>query len=394
MSERKSAFLFCGFVLSACLITAATTAFLMTNASCRTQFQLINTLCNNIIEKQPETGQIVFTALKDSINSAGSSSDTDTLLSYGYRPSDFLTAAQRYSPAFAGIGFLSGICILLGSFYMRHRKECLRIKALTSYLEHINTKNFGVLLPTKEDEFSKLQDEIYKTVTMLHQTRDEALKAKNNYAKNLSNISHQLKTPITAISLSTQMLGEKTSEEYVTQILRQLSRLTHLEESLLLLSRIDAGTLPLEKVSVDVFTLLTLAGDNLQEIMTESDVFLDIPELGEMQIMVDPDWTMEAVMNIVKNCMEHTPSGGTIHCTYSENPLYTQMLIQDEGPGFAKEDIPHLFERFYRGKNTRSEGIGIGLSLSKEIIEKQNGTIRAYNIPEKGACFEIRFYCH
>lgn len=98
-------------------------------------------------------------------------------------------------------------------------------------------------------------------------------------------------------------------------------------------------------------------------------------------------------MNLMKNCMEHD-RGGTVRCSYGQNPLYTEILIWDEGEGFAKEDLPHLFERFYRGKNAGEGGIGIGLALSKELIERQNGIIRAKNIPGGGACFEIRFYSH
>ena len=98
-------------------------------------------------------------------------------------------------------------------------------------------------------------------------------------------------------------------------------------------------------------------------------------------------------MNLMKNCMEHNP-GGTVHCSYGKNPLYTEILIWDDGEGFAKEDIPHIFERFYRGKNAGEGGIGIGLALSKEVIERQNGTIQAKNKPDGGALFEIRFYSH
>ena len=103
---------------------------------------------------------------------------------------------------------------------------------------------------------------------------------------------------------------------------------------------------------------------------------------------------MEAFMNLFKNCMEHTPAGGTVYCSYEQNPLYTQVRIWDTGTGFAKKDIPHLFERFYRGENAKSSGIGIGLAISKAIIERQNGTISANNLPEGGASFEIRFYSH
>ncbi len=152
-----------------------------------------------------------------------------------------------------------------------------------------------------------------------------------------------------------------------------------------------------QKEDVDVFTLLVLAADNLQELFADSGTSIDIPESGEMAVTADLNWTMEAVMNVMKNCLEHN-AGGTVHCSYGQNPLYTEILIWDEGEGFAKEDIPHLFKRFYRGKNAdaggniRGGGIGIGLALSKEIIEHQNGTIRAKNLPDGGACFEIRLY--
>ena len=204
--------------------------------------------------------------------------------------------------------------------------------------------------------------------------------------------SHQLKTPITCISLIVQMAKEFMGETRATEIERQLNRLTHLEESLLLLSRIDAGTLTFDRKPTDVFTILSLASDNLYELFLQNGVLIDIPEMGEMNINVDLNWTMEAVMNLMKNCMEATETGTAVHCSYEKNPLYVQMRIWDEGEGFTKEDLTHLFERFYRGEKTKNTGIGIGLSLSKAIIEMQNGIIRAFNLPKGGACFEIRFY--
>ncbi|MBD5501999.1 MAG: HAMP domain-containing histidine kinase, partial [Lachnospiraceae bacterium] len=282
------------------------------------------------------------------------------------------------------------------------KTEAKRIEVLSDYLEQVNTGKAVVLSVSGEDIFSKLEDEIYKTVTFLYQTKDAAVQVKNDFAENLSNIAHQIKTPITAISLSLQTLSERAIQnEYekskLEQIQKQLIRLTHLEESLLVLSRLDAGTLMFQKEDVDVFTMLVLAADNLQELFADSGTSIDIPELGEVLITADLDWTMEAIMNVMKNCMEHN-MGGTVHCSYEQNPLYTEILIWDEGNGFSNEDIPHLFKRFYRGQNAsvgdniRSSGIGIGLALSKEIIEHQNGIIRAENLPDGGACFEIRLY--
>jgi len=300
-------------------------------------------------------------------------------------------------------GFLMGALLFLFISLYRNRKETARIRALTDYLEQASAGRAAILSANGEGEFSKLEDEIYKTVTFLYQTRESAVQTKNDFAENLSNIAHQIKTSITAISLSLQTVREDYSESKLEQIQRQLTRLARLEEALLILSRLDAGTLVLQKQEVDVFTLLVLAADNLQELLTQTGTSVDIPELGEMAVTADLDWTMEALINVMKNCMEHNP-GGIIHCSYGQNPLYTEILIWDEGDGFVKEDMPHLFERFYRGRNARKssldggnsalDGIGIGLALAKEIIERQNGLIRAKNMPDGkgGACFEIRIY--
>lgn len=280
-----------------------------------------------------------------------------------------------------------------GGLLRRRRSMRRRLQELTAYLEQANAGKAPVLSALGEDELSKLEDEIYKTVTYLYQTREEAVRAKNEFAHNLSNIAHQIRTPITAISLCVQTMEGEAGKAEREQIQRQLMRLTHLEEALLLLARLDAGTLVLERKETDVYTLLALAADNLQEIFAQSGVSVDIPELGETAVKVDLDWTMEAVMNLMKNCAEHN-AGGCVHCFYEQNPLYTEILVRDEGAGFAGEDMPRLFERFYRGRNAGEGGIGIGLALAKEIIERQNGTIRAKNPPEGGACFEIRFYRH
>lgn len=397
-------------ILSVSLTASTLTAFLMTEFQSRAQFQMLETICTHILEHQPEAEQAVFLALKEYKKQHKNPKEKSLLENnfilsdYGYNQLDFSQSMHQHSLIIAALGFIFGVLLFLATFWHWRRKETSRIKALADYLERANTGSPGLLFEAGEDEYSKLKDEIYKTVTMLYQTREAALEAKRHFAENLANIAHQLKTPITAVSLSTQMLKSRACEgyeknknyslQYLQQIERQLHRLTHLEEALLLLSRIDAGTLTLNKGTVDVFTLLMLAADNLQEVSRQAGVSLIIPEFDEMEITADLDWTMEAVMNLFKNCIEHTPSGKTVVCSCAQNPLYTEIQIRDEGSGFAKEDIPHLFERFYRGQNAGKNGIGIGLSLAKEIIESQNGTLRAGNHPKGGAYFEIRFYSH
>ena len=403
MNRRKNLVILFGFVAAVSLISSAVTVMLISCRYSRLQFDLVNVICGEVLEQEPEMKHIVSAALKEYTGgNADGVAMGDVLSVLGYDISDFSDSSVIYDIMFATTGFLAGIFLFAMTYAFRNKTEAKRIEELSDYLEQVNMGKAVVLSASGEDLFSKLEDEIYKTVTFLYQTKDAAVQAKNDFAENLSNIAHQIKTPITAISLSLQTLSEMPmKKEYekdrMEQIKKQLNRLIYLEESLLVLSRLDAGTLMFQKEDVDVFTLLVLAADNLQELFADSGTFIDIPESGEMAVTADLNWTMEAVINVMKNCMEHN-AGGTVHCSYGQNPLYTEILIWDEGDGFAKEDIPHLFQRFYRGKNAdaggniRGSGIGIGLALSKEIIEHQNGTIRAKNLPNGGACFEIRLY--
>lgn len=314
--------------------------------------------------------------------------------------------------------------LFLAVYLVGKRRRRKRIEELTAYLENVNVSGEGTILQ-KEDEFSLLQDEIYKTVTTLYRTREAALEAKENYAENLANIAHQLKTPITVSFVSLQLMQEQegkagnkevqhsavqpnTTQQSVAQhnavqhntaqhcenIRRQLERLNTLEEALLQLSRIDSGTLKLQHVQVDIFTVLTIAADMLYELTAKKQITVVIPEGEHAMIWGDREWTMEVFCNLMKNCVEHTPVGGVISCEYSQNPLYTEVRIWDNGDGFEEEDLPYIFQRFYRGKNAAGTGIGIGLALSKAIVELQNGTITARNLHDGGACFEIRFYSH
>ncbi len=403
MNSRKNSIVIIGFVISVSLLASSLAVMFVSRRDGRRQFELLNAVCGEAAERDPGTRKIIAAALKEytrvqrSAPSYGAaenhSFDEDILTALGYRASDFTNPSYRQNVFFAIMGFLAGVTLFLLTFLYRNRKEAVRIRALADYLEQVNMGKAVVLSTSGEDDFSKLEDAIYKNVTYLYQTKDAAVQAKNEFAKNLSNIAHQIKTPIAAMSLSLQMIEQEQKIDCVKQLEKQLLRLTHLQEALLVLSRLDAGVLKLQRRETDVFTLLVLAADNLEELSACSGVSVDIPELKEAAVLVDLDWTMEAVMNLMKNCMEHT-RGGSIHCSYEQNTLYTKILIWDDGEGFAKEDIPRLFERFYRGRNAGGDGIGIGLALSKELIERQNGTIRAKNMPGGGACFEIRFYSH
>ncbi|WP_373219245.1 sensor histidine kinase [Ruminococcus sp. 5_1_39BFAA] len=358
-------------------------------------FERVSKFCEIIIEGHPEAEGQVLSALKKYHTLADQEvKESRFLEQYGYRNHEFFEDVPWNFLIPSVVLILLVICGVLFAIWYLNRRNRMRIAELTRYLEQVNVGAAGTVIQMKEDEFSHLQDEMYKTVTSLYQTREAAVQEKANFADNLANIAHQLKTPITAAFLSLQLMKKTTPNVYGEQIERQLERLNRLEESLLTLSKIDAGTLHLEFSQVDIYTALNLAAENLNDLLMKENISVDIPDNGCIEIYGDMEWTMEALMNLVKNCMEHSKHGGTIHCDYSSNPLYVEILIWDDGEGFRAEDIPYLFERFYRGKGAAGNGIGIGLSLARSIFELQNGNITARNLWSGGACFEIRIYAH
>ena len=393
MNGRKNVWIMFGFVLSVSLMVSALSVLTVSGCYSRLQFNLLNSVCSEILEQEPGTEQVLSAALK--AYAAGipdHAAKGDILTGLGYRISDFASLSYRQSLLCAAAGFLAGTLLFILTFFVRNKKENRRIRAVTEYLEQVNTGKAAILSPSGEDEFSKLEDEItisIKTVTFLYQTKDTAVQAKNRFADNLWNIAHQIKTPITAISLSVQMMRE--DGRHREQIRSSLGGLRIWRKRCLYCRGWTQAHCFYRKVRRMFLPCLCLLPTTCRSSLRRP-AFLLIFRSWEMQVFVDPDWTMEAVMNLMKNCMEHGEAHGTIHCSYEQNPLYTQILIWDEGKGFSGEDIPHLFERFYRGQNAGEGGIGIGLALSKEIIEAM--TIRAGNRQEGGACFEIRFYSH
>lgn len=377
-------------VMAAFLAAAALLTVLMGGYFAERQFDLLGEVCREVVQQSPQSGSAVVNALKNA-GEAGERTGAEYLQGYGYSADDFDKGYSRMYAA-AGTGFLAACLLFLSAFFLERRRMARQVEELIRYLEQTGTGQQGLLGRRREDAFSGLRDEMYKTVTALQQTRDRARETKNMFAANLANIAHQMKTPVTAISLCIQRMKEKNTLEYLASVERQIDRLTRLEEALLLMSRMDAGALEFQKKEVDVFTVLEMAAENLEDLSLRKKVAVHVPEQPPVCAWLDPDWTVEAVMNLMKNCLEHSPEGGAVCCDWEDNPLYVRIRIWDEGKGFSGKDLPHLFERFYRGEEAGRDGIGIGLYLAKEILEAQNGALEAYNRPGGGACFEIRLY--
>ena len=395
MNERRKQGILLLFPVVVLLLGIIFTTTLLYHTYRQIAYQHISAFCEILLENSPEAEPQLLSSLKEYHSlSEQEIAENNYLGMYGYRAGEFCKELPTHTFILPVMLFLtvSGAFVLTAWLFRRRSQK--RIVDLTEYLERVNIGAGGTLIQTQEDDFSRLQDEIYKTVTTLYQTREAAVSAKKNFAENLANIAHQLKTPITAAFLSLQLMKKETANEYANQIEKQLDRLNRLEESLLMLSKIDAGTLLLKHERVDLYTALNLAAENLNDLLQDSRSSIEIPENGCIEFFGDLEWTMEAFINLMKNCMEHSQPGGIVHCDYSGNPLYAEIQIWDDGTGFDTEDLPHLFDRFYRGRRAVGNGIGIGLALARSIFELQNGTITAYNRRNGGACFEIRLYSH
>lgn len=248
---------------------------------------------------------------------------------------------------------------------------------------------------SREGELGILQSEIRKMTTCLRWQKQSLINDKMYLANSIADISHQIRTPLTSVNLlvsnlSKPDLTEKERREISHELYGMLSGIDRLITALLKISKLDSGTVTFACETVPLKALIKKA---LSPLLISAELKNQtISVEAEGNFFGDVDWTAEAVTNVVKNCMEHTPESGTIKVKATENALFSQIIISDNGAGISKEDLPHIFERFYKGKNSDSKGFGIGLALSRTIISSQNGTIKAENATPVGALFTIRFY--
>ncbi len=281
----------------------------------------------------------------------------------------------------------------LSSTYKRYKK----IYNLSADIDKIlHCENLKISLDKyAEGELGVLQSEIHKMTIHLNEQRQLLQNDKIHLADSIADISHQIRTPLTSINLLVQLLSEPSiSEEKRMKLTRELldllSRIDWLITTLLKISKLDAGTVEFTREKISLSELINKSVSPLLIPIELRSQVIDIEADGEF--FGDLKWTQEAIVNIVKNCMEHTQIGGKIKVSASENALYSEITISDNGNGINDDDLPHIFERFYKGKNSDSSSFGIGLALARMIITKQNGTIKAENDSDGGARFILRFY--
>ena len=291
------------------------------------------------------------------------------------------------------------IYILMIFWYLKiyKKREEDKIRLITNYLKEINNHNYNLDINNYyEDEFSYLKDEIYKTAISLNEQTINLENDKNNLKKSLEDISHQLKTPLTSITLMTDKIlsgnmDKKETHDLLTNIHRKVVNTNFLVYSLLKLSLLDTNTIEFKKEKINLKKLLDGIKDNLGVISDLKNVGLDIVCDSTISIMGDETWESEALTNIIKNGIEYSKEDGKVEIIVQDNELFTKITIKDYGLGMSDEDKKNIFKRFYKGSNSSSNSFGIGLSLAKQIIEKDNGNVSVTSTLGVGTVFTIRY---
>ncbi|MCR5208986.1 MAG: HAMP domain-containing histidine kinase [Lachnospiraceae bacterium] len=288
-----------------------------------------------------------------------------------------------------GAGITSGFSIIT-------QRRYAAIDSLNTYLVKVlaGDETPGIL-DQEEGELSLLRTNICKATSTLNHQKELLSKDKVALSNAIADISHQLKTPLTSMIVMNDLLKTEDDDKKKMEFLKtqsdQLDRMNWLIQTLLKLSKIDAGTITMKQEEI--------RGEQLiNEIIKPFEILMElknincIKHISDFSFRCDRDWTVEAVQNIVKNCIEHMESGGALSISTSDTNICNEILIEDTGCGIAEKDIPHIFERFYKGKNAGKDSVGIGLALSKTIIDGQHGDIIVESTEGEGTKFTVRFY--
>ena len=275
---------------------------------------------------------------------------------------------------------------LFALYYFLKTREKKRIKELENLIDRLGEKNYSI--PMVQDEFSILEDKIYKIFIELVEARELVEKNSKKQTQNLEDIAHQIKTPITSMFFDLEMIDkDEDNKKEIEGLELQLERLNSLADILLKLSSLDANVDKMEKNEVLISEIIEYALDILRKSIDEKNIKI-IFDYEDSEIKVDYYWVSEALINIIKNALNREETT-KIKISTNKNPIYTEIIIEDDGGGIKEENFKKIFERFY--KSPDSKGFGIGLAMAKSIIEANNGDISVKN-GKDGAIFKIKFY--
>ena len=294
------------------------------------------------------------------------------------------------------IGVSVILLLIIVNIYYHSRNK--KIQEIIKYIEAINNKNYDLkIAENTEDDLSNFRNELYKIAIMLKEQASQSINDKKALQTSLEDISHQLKTPLTSISIMLDNIRENpnmdeyTRQEFIYEISRQINWINWLVISLLKLSKLDSNTAVFVQKEIKVEDLINNVVKNLAIPIDIKQQNVIVNGSSDVMFVGDYNWQLEALTNIVKNCIEHTVENKNIYINWEENNFYTKIAIKDEGVGIDKKDVKHIFERFYKGKNSSENSVGIGLALAKSIIEKDNGYIICSSELGRGTTFEIKY---
>ena len=296
------------------------------------------------------------------------------------------------------IFFIVIIFSFLFLFLMYNKRRNKSIESITRYLEQINKKNYDLNIESNsEGQLSILKNEIYKTTVMLKEVANNSKLDKLNLKKSLEDISHQLKTPLTSILIildnliDDENMNVEMRNDFIKNIKREIMNINFLVQEILKLSKFESNTIEFIKKDIEIKEIIKSSIDNVLLLCDLKNIEIIVEANNYYKIKCDYRWEIEAITNILKNCIEYSENGQKIIINFQQNNIYFMIKIKSFGKMIDKKDLPHIFERFYRGKNSNSEGIGIGLALSKAIITEDNGTIDVFS-NKKETTFIIKYY--
>ena len=360
-------------------------------------------IVGNIVSKYPELEKDIVSVKTQAKNKENTDLGAKVLQKYNYDSSTNLSQEpivqnNIYKMLKINILFITFVflCLITISFYF-FIKIYRDIKDMTDYVYHSSEgREYEMKNKNQEGQIGLLKTEIMKMTTVLKEKVALLHSEKIFLNDTISDISHQLKTPMTSLMLLTDLmyndLDKEKKIEFLDRTNAQLSRMDWLIKSMLKLSKLEAKVIDFKTEKVNINELIRRSISPLSVPMELKNISLNINGNKEASYIGDIEWSSEALGNIIKNCIEHTKEGGNLDISYEENPIYSEIVIKDNGEGIDKEDIPNIFKRFYKGKNSKSDSVGIGLAMAKSIIESQNGDIYVKSEKNMGTEFHITFH--
>lgn len=390
-------------ILGIIVIMLSTGIFwVINNIQYRKYLKIVNAKIDNIIsqviEKYPDiTEEEVLEILKNN-----ETPESSVLEKYGYTPdiSYIKTLGEQIETnkkQNIALVIIFGT-VSLGIYLIYVITQEKKIAEINEYIKQINNKNYILKIEENDNgELSKLRNELYKTTVLLKETAEISEKEKENLSTAIADISHQLKTPLTSIRIMLDNIQDdpdmekEVREDFLIEISKQIDWISSLVVALLKIAKFDAGTIKMENNEINAKNLIDNIVSNLAILMKLKNIEIITNVDEKATFIADYKWQQEALTNILKNAIEHSKHNSRIYITVENTNLFLKIIIKDEGSGIDKEDLKHIFQRFYKAKNSSENSIGIGLPLAKAIIEQSNGYIKVETKYGEGTSFEVKY---